>query len=141
MASTHESAESIQSARTRRRVSRVNYAEDTALDDTLQNMEISTEQPTDDPALSVLPTKTPKVSKITNMIGKKDSALPNKRDMDAMIDKFPMNWQPKIPPANPMLAMLDFRGATVKDSKLHLSDGTVFSPEGNFFFQQACCFF
>lgn len=139
MASSQDSLESGTASRTRRRVSRVNYAEDTSFDDSLLNTEPTSE--TSKPA-SNMPPLLDKVlksssSKSTSLVVRKEPAPgpQSKRDRDMALEKFPMNWQPKRSPSSSLLTMLDFGSATVKaDSCLHLADGSVFSPEGMFTF-------
>lgn len=136
MAAIQDLSEGGSSSRTRRRVSRVNYAEDTSFDEGIAD-------PTDDLSESNLgnPSLPGKVLKLVSvkqasLPAKKDNLLgqSSKRGNDTALEKIPMNWQPKYTSANSMLGMLDFHFATIKsDSSLHLADGTIFSPEGNIF--------
>lgn len=111
--------------RSRRRVSRINYAEDNAPDEspnTYQPEELSNKSS---------PGSTDEfkgVKKSLAHITKQQHG--SKRGLSGTED-FPMNWQPKTSIETSGLAMLDLKDATVElDNSLHLADGTVYSPEG-----------
>lgn len=125
VASASDSSSNGTKPRGRRRVSRVNYAEDLFFDDTTV---FSNGSNTSGSASKSIPEKlVTLVSKPTNSVTKKDlvdgSTGVNSEDV-------PLNWQPKQPD-NAMLNIIDFTNAVVKtDGILYLRDGTTYSPEG-----------
>lgn len=125
VASTNDSSSNGTNPRGRRRVSRVNYAEDLSFDD---GMAFSTELNATVSAGKLASEKTPPV------IGKSATSVPQRDLLNGStgmnVDSVPLNWQPKQP-ANALLNILDFTNAVVKaDGILYLRDGTTFSPEG-----------
>lgn len=135
MASTQDTSETSSASRNRRRVSRVNYAEDNSIDETLTDGSLVHSELLP-PTTDLLDNSSKDLlSKVPSGFIKPDLAATIKRDRDALLEKVPLNWQPTVSPKIAMLAMLDFNGAImVSDSTqthLHLADGTVFSPEGN----------
>lgn len=62
--------------------------------------------------------------------GKKTSkqTTPENGHNTASGEALPSNWQPKIHPSDALTGPLDLEGAFVRGGKLHLADGTTFSP-------------
>lgn len=179
--------------RSRRRVTRVNYAEDVSIDDIPQpptsssldsipkkpkhpdstnktaTNSASASHPTSNSAAS-LSTSFSSSSNIQNQSsasGTRKSAKSSsstslssaavkpsatlvlstsqKRERDASeTDIVPMNWQPPQETSDVFGNMIDLHNAYVgEDGCLHLSDGTLYSPEGmrNFFFNLSATFY
>lgn len=125
MGSSSES--DTQANRSRRRMSRINYAEDESADEPYNvdtTEEIKNGAPTN--GTKRRPGRPP-ASSLKNVVGVK-------RDSVESVT-FPSNWQPHTSPKASRLALLDLKGATIEsDNSLHLRNGAIFSPEGNFAF-------
>jgi hypothetical protein len=124
VASTSDSSNGTK-PRGRRRVSRVNYAEDLSFDDGVAfGSELNTMVSAGKLVSEISPTVT---GKSANFVAQRD-LLNGSTELN--VDGVPLNWQPKQP-ENALLDILDFTNAVVKaDGILYLRDGTTFSPEG-----------
>lgn len=125
VASTSDSSGNDTKPRGRRRVSRVNYAEDLSFYDTTvfsngSDISVSASKSISEKSVTL-------VSKSANSVTKKDQ-INGSTGVDN--EDVPLNWQPKQPD-NAMLNIIDFSNAVVKpDGILYLRDGTTYSPEG-----------
>lgn len=108
-------------SRSRRKVSRVNYAEDVAAE----------EAPADKDD-SVATTMTGKskggINKKSNNSAPSTDTLPTKRERD---DNFPMNWQRRIPAGERLSAAMDYADANIVDKRtLRFRDGSTLKQNG-----------
>ena len=105
--------------RSKRKVSRVNYAEENN-DDEVEPVAEAT------PVVDV------------GSKGKKSvKSNGTKRDSTTLsaADKFPLNWQRRVPAGEKTSSVMDFDGAVLKEGVLRLLDGTSLGPEGMYIIQ------
>lgn len=111
-------------SRSRRKVSRVNYAEDS-------NVEEVSERSSSISSVSTAATSTTTTGGPGRGRRKNTEA---KRERDSVTDNFPMNWQRRIPAGEKLSATMDYSGATVADGVLYFKDGTRLEPDGMLLF-------
>lgn len=108
-------------SRSRRKISRVNYAETSNNDEELILLEEEMELATTAAAKSMTANSSSASSKLKRKTSKESSPA---------ADNFPLNWQPKLPPGEKLSAVMDFEGAIVDNGVLTLQDGETLAPEG-----------
>lgn len=125
------------SGRALRRTSRVNYTEEHI--NSAFNSASSQENPPPPLSKSNGNPSAPSLKNPKSTSSSPPTSLPSskrereKESLDAN-NSIPLNWQPPASPNEIFNNMLNLQGAYVDDdSSLHLTDGTVYSPEGNFF--------
>lgn len=115
------STTSTPSGRSRRKINRVNYAEDAP--------QVYEEHPESNGAST-------KTNGHGNGHGGRRRGPGAKRDREkspSSNDNFPLNWQRRIPLGEEVTAVKDFDGAKVKDDGiLYFNDGTTLAPQGKF---------
>jgi hypothetical protein len=107
-------------SRSRRKVSRVNYAEDS-------NVEEVSERSSSISSVSTAATGSTGTGGPGRGRKKNTEA---KRERDSVTDNFPMNWQRRILAGERLSATMDYSGARMADGILYFKDGTTLEPDG-----------
>jgi hypothetical protein len=108
-------------SRSRRKISRVNYAED------FNNEEdLTIEEEVKVVNSSAKNGSTAPGSSSSSKVKRKSS----KESSPSAPDNFPLNWQPKRPRGESTSQVMDFEDATVENGVMTLSNGETLAPEG-----------
>lgn len=117
----------MESSRARRRVTNVNYAE-VSFDESSFNERATTAQSKNE-------TSTVPSHDIKLVVKSEVQKSPPQKAQDGDMNQIPMNWQRKFSDAEKLSGILDVSSATIKSTnpRLQLEDGTVYSPEGEYY--------